>query len=249
MKKIFLSIALCSGVLFAQNVPDATRAEYFMCKLNEGKTMSDMAKWSENWKKTVEASDAGFNYAAFMLTPRYRTPLNEFDFIWVGNTPSSGDLGRANDFWLGDDAAKLRNSLPAVCTQGFNAVQWIGESNFSPAELADQYPITYAYCNLKDDKTMADAYAAASAVTKMQQNLNKTSFRLIRPNNGAPAALMEYDFVVSFVSSSWSEWGATIDNFWENFSDTEEVQTRRDTFSCENSRMYSGTVVAIINNS
>jgi hypothetical protein len=54
---------------------------------------------------------------------------------------------------------------------------------------------------------------------------------------------------MSFVSSSWSEWGATIDNFWENFSDTEEVQNRRDTFSCENSRMYSGTVVAIINNS
>jgi hypothetical protein len=60
---------------------------------------------------------------------------------------------------------------------------------------------------------------------------------------------MEYDIVMSVVSASWSEWGATIDNFWENFSDTEEVQTRRDTFSCENSRMYSGTVVAIINNS
>jgi hypothetical protein len=249
MKKIFLSIALCSGLLFAQNVPDATRAEYFMCKLNEGKTMSDMAKWSENWKKTVEASDAGFNYAAFMLTPRYRTPLNEFDFIWVGNTPSSGDLGRANDFWLGDDAAKLRNSLPAVCTQGFNAAQWIGESNFSPDELATQYPITYAYCNLKDNKTIADAYKAAASVTKKQQELNKTSFRLILPVNGSPAALNAYDFVISFVSTSWSEWGDTLDNYWDKFSDTKEVQNRRETFSCESSRMYSGNVVAIINNS
>ncbi|MEK9650530.1 MAG: hypothetical protein VW146_06235 [Gammaproteobacteria bacterium] len=249
MKKLFLSLALGSGMLFAQNLPDATRAEYFMCKLNEGKTMSDMAQWSQNWKKTVEASDVGFNYAAFLLTSRYRTPLNEFDFIWVGNTPTSGDLGRANDFWLGDEAAKLRNSLPAVCLQGFNAVQWIGESNFSPSELADQYPITYAYCNLKDDHSIEDAYKAAAAVTTKQQELNKTSFRIIRPQNGAPASLTEYDFVISFVSPSWAEWGATIDNFWDNFSETKEVQTRRDTFSCENSRMYSGTVIAIINNS
>ena len=71
----------------------------------------------------------------------------------------------------------------------------------------------------------------------------RNSARLIRPSNGAPAQLAEYDFVLSYGSPDWEEWGKAIDHYWSNVNNTDENKAVRETYSCENSRMYSGTLI------
>ena len=71
--------------------------------------------------------------------------------------------------------------------QAFNAVQWVLESNFNPEELSNAYPVSYRYCNLKEGKTLTDAYINLSNQMKISHEAGiKNSARLIRPSNGAP---------------------------------------------------------------
>ena len=71
----------------------------------------------------------------------------------------------------------------------------------------------------------------------------RNSARLIRPSNGAPEQLTKYDFVLSYGSPDWEEWGKTIDHYWSDVHNTDENKAVRETYSCENSRMYSGTLI------
>jgi hypothetical protein len=178
------------------------------------------------------------------MVPRYRSPLTDFDMFWVGHTDTATNMGKALDNWFGDDFKKVRDSIPVSCVQAFNAVQWVLESNFSSEELSNAYPVSYRYCNLKEGKTLADAYVNLSNQMKISHEAGiRNSARLIRPSNGAPEQLTKYDFVLSYGSPDWEEWGKTIDHYWSDVHNTDENKAVRETYSCQNSRMYSGTLI------
>lgn len=158
MRNLFLiSLLVSSFFVQSQEVPDPIRAEYLMCNLNEGKSLDDFMKWSKTWNKVMDATDES-GYDAAVMVPRYRSPLTDFDMFWVGHTDTATNMGKALDNWFGDDFKRVRDSIPVTCVQAFNAVQWVLESNFNPEELSNAYPVSYRYCNLKEGKTLTDAY-------------------------------------------------------------------------------------------
>ena len=244
MRNLFLiSLLVSSFFVQSQEVPDPIRAEYLMCNLNEGKSFDDFMKWSKSWNKVMDATDDS-GYDAAVMVPRYRSPLTDFDMFWVGHTDTATNMGKALDNWFGDGFKKVRDSIPVSCVQAFNAVQWVLESNFSSEDLSSAYPVSYRYCNLKDGKTLADAFVSLSNQMKISQEAGiRNSARSIRPSNGAPAQLADYDFVLSYGSPDWEEWGKTIDHYWSDVNNTDEDKAVRETYSCENSRMYSGTII------
>ena len=244
MKNLFLiSLLVSSFFVNSQEVPDPIRAEYLMCNLNDEKNMYDFMQWSKSWNEVMDATDES-GYDAAVMVPRYRTPLTDFDMFWVGHADSSTNLGKALDNWFGDNFKEVRDSIPVTCVQAFNAVQWVLESNFSPEDLSDAYPVSYRYCNLKEGKTLADAFMNLSDQMKISHKVGiKNGARLIVPGNGSPAELAEYDFVLSYGSPSWEEWGKAIDHYWSDVNDTVENKAVKETYSCENSRMYSGTLI------
>jgi hypothetical protein len=244
MKNLFLITLIASSFFVnSQEVPDPIRAEYLMCNLNDEKSMYDFMQWSKSWNEVMDATDES-GYDAAVMVPRYRTPLTDFDMFWVGHADSSTNLGKALDNWFGDNFKEVRDSIPVTCVQAFNAVQWVLESNFSPEDLSDAYPVSYRYCNLKEGKTLADAFINLSNQMKISHKAGiKNGARLIAPGNGSPAELAEYDFVLSYGSPSWEEWGKAIDHYWSDVNDTVQNKAVKETYSCENSRMYSGTLI------
>ena len=145
MKNLFLiSLLVSSFFVHSQEVPDPIRAEYLMCNLNDEKSMYDFMQWSKSWNEVMDATDES-GYDAAVMVPRYRTPLTDFDMFWVGHADSSTNLGKALDNWFGDNFKEVRDSIPVTCVQAFNAVQWVLESNFSPEDSSDAYPVSYRY--------------------------------------------------------------------------------------------------------
>jgi len=244
MKFIVITLAVFSSVFAeAQEAPDPIRAEYFTCSLNEGKDMDDMMKWVEKWNRWMDATDET-NYTAAMLFPRYRTPTTEFDMIWVGHVKNSEMLGKGNDNWLSASNRSLRESIPVTCDESFNAYQWVAVSNFSPKDLSDSYPVSYRYCDLKEGKNLGDAYAALSGIQEAHHASGmKSGARIIRPSNGAPSDLTKYDFVLSYANPTWADWGRLVDNYWGNLNGSDAANQVRETYSCEGSRMYAGTII------
>ena len=205
--------------------------------------MDDMMKWVEKWNRWMDATDET-NYTAAMLFPRYRSPTTEFDMIWVGHVRNSEMLGKGNDNWLSPSNRSLRESIPVTCGESFNAYQWVAVSNFSPNDLSDSYPVSYRYCDLKEGKNLGDAYAALSGIQEAHHASGmKSGARIIRPSNGAPSDLTKYDFVLSYANPTWADWGRLVDNYWGNLNDSDAANKVRETYSCEGSRMYAGTII------
>ena len=242
MRNIFLITLLVSvSFIQAQDVPEPIRAEYLMCNLNEGKSFNDFMTWSKSWNKVMDATDES-GYDASVLIPRYRSPLNDFDMIWIGHADTSTKLGQALDNWFGDNFTKVRDSIPVTCVQAFNATQWVLTSNFTSDDSSNAYPVSYRYCNLTEGNSIEDAYVNLSNEMKLSHAAGiKNGARLILPGNGAPAQLKEYDFVLSYGSPDWEEWGKAVDFFWSSINGTDQNQSVRATYSCEDSRMYAGT--------
>ena len=55
--------------------------------------------------------------------------------------------------------------------------------------------------------------------------------------------IYEYDFVLSYANPTWADWGRLVDNYWGNLNGSDAANKVRETYSCEGSRMYAGTVI------
>jgi hypothetical protein len=73
--------------------------------------------------------------------------------------------------------------------------------------------------------------------------MQHSAARIIRPSNGAPSDLTKYDFVLSYVNPTWADWGRLVDNYWNNLNGSDAANQVRETYSCEGSRMYAGTII------
>ena len=243
--RIFVSIFL---ILTSHNSLEAKTSEpiwseYFSCKLDSGKTLEDLDIYKSNWNKFMDESDVT-GYDAAILYPRYVSPSDEHDFIWVGHSSNSIQFGIGNDNWGGEEAKELRRSFPASCNESFSAQQFLIQSNYTLDEMNPTYPVSYRDCKLLSNKTLEDAYKAVlQSMSSSHSRGIKVSSRIIEIKYGTPAKLEPYDFILSFNSPTWEEWGRGTKDYDENILGSPGDNEVNKTFICENPRMYSGSIV------
>ena len=103
---VLVSLFVSMGIN-SSDLPASVSAEYFGCKLDEGKTLNDLNDWISEWNKWMNSTDLG-DYEASLLTPLYRSPNDEIDFMWVGRTNTWQELFRGQ-------SAYRASGLAATC--------------------------------------------------------------------------------------------------------------------------------------
>tara|TARA_B100000579_G_C22779152_1_gene828300 strand:+ start:170 stop:907 length:738 start_codon:yes stop_codon:yes gene_type:complete len=242
--KFFLIAILSVAFLlpaYASEMPAPMIAEYFGCKLNEGKNLQDHGKWVKKWNKWMDSTDLN-NYRAAVFTPLYRSPNDHLDIMWVGFTDSTQELARGQSAFRNSE---LPASNPAAsCPFSFMASQLPIEAvniqeNFNPEEFV----VGYWFCNIEPGKTLRDVHAVQTRrMLHAQSNGASFGSKIITPGSGTPAALRDYDFVISYASASMEEWGKNVDIFRTKVAGTHE-NSSAGTFECGNSTIWTGRMV------
>ncbi len=94
-------------VVFSQAASAASPVEFWGCKLNDGKELSDLMDWAEEWGELVDdLPDDGYN--AWVMTPMYSSNMTDLDFLWVGAWPDYTRMGSGMDgFFNGDEGSAM----------------------------------------------------------------------------------------------------------------------------------------------
>jgi hypothetical protein len=168
MKKILLSLA-AGGLIFATGFNNSAAQEeendgakvpvdFYTCKYNDGMGATDLDAAIAKWNKWADGQ--GWNdYSAWTLTPFYSGPDQDFDFMWMGVSPTGQALGAALDDWLakgGKIAAELDRVAPCDSHSMYYALQFK-----EPPKREDPTStvISFKACNIKDGMSFGNHVA------------------------------------------------------------------------------------------
>lgn len=102
---------LGTGSAFAQGAPPwvIVPADVWACSYNERQDAGDLDGWVARWNAWADGRGMDY-YAAWMLTPSYYGPNQEFDFLWLGVSTNGHTLGQGTDEFA-RDAGDLNDDL------------------------------------------------------------------------------------------------------------------------------------------
>lgn len=248
MKKFWLTLATSGLVLAAgcnngvaqdeeEEDSSAVPVEIYACNYSEGMGPADLD--AATAKFNAWADGRGWNdYTAWTLTKFYSGPEQEFDFLWLGVSPTAQALGAAQDDWLangGEIAAEFDKVATCDIHANFAAV------NFKePPEREDppsNIVISFSDCNIADGKNFGDDVApaiAAWAEHRTQQGSEAGHWALFPAYGGGGE---EFDFKYVTGHLTHEQQGIDYDNY--------DVDKARELFTglldCDSSRVYNAT--------
>ena len=243
MKNFIFTLFLTLSVLnIHAALPPSVSAEYFGCKLDEGKNLNDLNEWIGEWNKWMDSSDLD-EYQASLLSPLYRSPNDEIDFMWVGRTNSWKELARGQSAYR---ASGLAESFPAAsCPFQFIARQIpSGGADIQEEMNQDEFVAAYWLCDIEADNTLEDVYTAQmTRMDYIQKNGNRIASRIVVPRQGIPSLLRDTDFVMLYASPSLEQWGSNVDNYQNNLEGRGDDNASDGVFNCANSTVYVGRTI------
>ena len=151
LMKYLITIVLSFGCFVLANaseLPPSVSAEYFGCKLDDKKDLNDLNNWVKKWNRWMDSSDLG-DYEASLLTPLYRSPNDELDFMWVGRTNSWRELARGQSAYR---SSGLADTFPAKsCPFSFIARQIpVNGTDFRDQMNQDEFVAAYWLCKIEE---------------------------------------------------------------------------------------------------
>ena len=71
-----------------------------VCSYKDGKGQADLDAWFEKFNAWAGFTPSPDGYSAWTLTPYYYGPEQDFDFLWLGTSPTAAALGLGHDTWV-----------------------------------------------------------------------------------------------------------------------------------------------------
>jgi hypothetical protein len=107
MKNLTRVLTAAGLLMLSQLSTAANPVEFWGCKFNDGKSMSDLMSWTDQWNRVVdELPDDGYN--AWVMTPMFKSNMTALDFLWVGAWPDYSQMGSGLDsFFNGEEGSAL----------------------------------------------------------------------------------------------------------------------------------------------
>jgi hypothetical protein len=102
-----MAVMLSTCLGSASGLFAGTAQEVFICKLNEGKTMEDLNKVIDDFKKMVGKLKGGDKYQAWLLTPV--AAGNLANVVWVGEMPDGVSLATLAEDYRTSEAGKMQD--------------------------------------------------------------------------------------------------------------------------------------------
>ena len=114
MKKLIGSL-LGSILLLSNTAVAQTPVEFYGCKLNDGKSMSDVMEYVDKWNSVLDEIGAD-QHQAWIMAPQFSSDMNSWDFMWVGAWSDYDVMGQdIKNYFASKKASKLDENWPAEC--------------------------------------------------------------------------------------------------------------------------------------
>ncbi|MDB2364925.1 hypothetical protein PQZ11_05130 [Luminiphilus sp.] len=107
MKALTPYLVVINLAVWSQCSIAANPVEFWGCKFNDGKDMSDLTSWTAQWNEVVDQlPDDGYN--AWVMTPMFKSNMSDLDFLWVGAWPDFSMMGSGLDgFFNGKEGSAV----------------------------------------------------------------------------------------------------------------------------------------------
>ena len=102
-------------LLLSNNAVAQTPVEFYGCKLDEGKSMSDVMEYVEKWNEVMNGISAD-QHQAWIMRPQFSSDMNSWDFMWVGAWSDYDVMGKdLKNYLASNDAPEVDATWPADC--------------------------------------------------------------------------------------------------------------------------------------
>ena len=252
MKRLIVSLASAGLVILGgignaladsheeEKAEAAVPVELYACKYNDGKGPKDLDAATAKWN--AWADDRGLNdYYASTLVPFYFGPEQEFDFLWLGVSPSAKGLGAAQDDWIAN-GGKIQDEFNKASTCDAH-VNFAAVKFKSPPDRgdSDNFVVSFSDCTMADGVNFGNDIAPALGewAAYEAEKGSQAGMWVLFPAYGGGGEEFDFKFVSSH--SSLGEQGSDWDNYSESgWQKAEELFQGK--LRCDSSRVYISTV-------
>ncbi len=249
MKRILIVLATGSLVIAAgcnngvaqddeeEEEDKAVPVEIYACNYNEGRGPADLDAATAQWNTWADGQ--GLNdYTAWTLTKFYSGPEQEFDFLWLGVSPTAKALGAAQDDWLangGAVAAEFRRISTCDAHGNFAAVNF--KQPPEREDPPDNAVISFSDCNIAEGKSFGDDVAPAiSAWTEYRTGTgSEAGHWVLFPVYGGGGEEFDFKWVISHQNHEAQ--GAD----WDQYDPELASELFDGVLDCDSSRVYNAT--------
>lgn len=252
MKKILMALSVGSLLLSfdialadehegdAGDANVATPVEIFTCKMNDGKSVSDLQPVYKQFN--AWADNAGLNdYSAWQLVPYYASAEQEFDVIWLGGSASAQSMGRAQDDWLAT-GGKVQQAFDRVNSCDNHALFATLQIKKPPKrENPSNIVIAFTDCNMQDGVSFSDVYEPLMEWGKYKEEHGSTAGMWVMfPSYGGGGEEFDFKFVSAHqnLADQGADWDQYSKDGWEKAGELFAGK-----LECDSARVYLATSV------
>ena len=229
------SLIVAAGLNTAAAQDDGDAAvpvELYICSYTEGHGPTDLDVVTAKWNAWADGQGLD-DYTAWTLTKFYSGPEQEFDFIWLGVTPTAQAMGAGQDSWIrtgGDVAAEFARISTCPTHTNMASLQFK-----APGEREDPVNTVVAFsdCNIAEGKTFDDVAPAIAAWSEFRTGQgSQAGHYVLFPAYGGGGE--EYDFKYVSSHANFEEQGIDYDNF----DPEKNSELFEGLLECDSSRVY-----------
>lgn len=215
--------------------PTIAPVEVYACTFKDRKDADDLARVVDRWNEWADGKNVT-SYAAYLMTPFYRSSEIGFDVAWLGGSPTGAAMASLQGQWIteGQDVQAEFNKVIS-CPE---------HSNFATITIAaeGQYaggPVFFSDCKLKEGHTNPEGVAALSAWSAYlaEQGVEESSWALF-PAFGV-ASKINYDFKWVTGYASFDAMGAAYDQYTMGGGYQKSAETLEQVLDCDSPRVYA----------
>ena len=214
MKKLMSAIVLSLlsyGAIADDHAPSIGGIETYSCKFNEGNDLNDVLSVAKKWNKFA-SKNFSMPYQGYVLTPYYRDAETEYDFYWVGVSPSFEAQGTVAQEWLAK-GTKMQAEFDSVSTCD-SLAQWGNVGVSVPEDGApSEGVVSFQACTMKEGATLEKVMAADAKMSAFMEKIGVSGGVMSRwfPLSGQSTSFTA-DMVVARGISSLGERGRVFDS-------------------------------------
>ncbi len=240
IKKIsVLGVAVCclyAPLGWSQPANGVTPIELFACDYRDGKGMQDLLDVAKTFDKWATDNDA--QYAAWIITPEFRTAEDGFDVGWIGSWPSGAAMGSGLDTWV-SKGGKVAAAFDKVIDCSDSHALMAGHTVYAPdGPIADSDSVVwFSSCTLEEGVSMGEALAAHGESSGMMRGMGSEALSWVfTPALGAGD--MDFDYYSVVGHPSRAALGANFDRFYNGGGWQKSADIMADVASCDSPRLY-----------
>jgi hypothetical protein len=206
-----------------------------VCSYKDGKGQADLDAWFEKFNAWAGFTPSPDGYSAWTLTPYYYGPEQDFDFLWLGTSPTAAALGLGHDTWV--HSAEIWPEFKKIAN-------CVAKSNFAtlnikePADVDSTTSVlSFSDCELAEGKSFDDVEPALQAWSEYRAGHgSEAGMWVMWPAYGGGGA--DYDFKFAVSHPHFASWGVDYDQYVKDgYAKAEELFGGL--LDCDESRVYN----------